>query len=88
MQLPKKQDKILLKCVFVLMYSEEIIAQSRLYSILYISFCLPMQWLAAKTPELGEWGWGPISNGDAIESLREKMMDIIDGQVKYSTRIL
>ena len=47
-----------------------------------------MQWLAAKTPELGEWGWGPISNGDAIESLREKMMDIIDGQVKYSTRIL
>jgi len=59
------------------MTSEEIIAQSRLYGILYISFCLPMRWLAAKTPELAEWGRGPISNGDAIDTLRERMMDIV-----------
>ncbi len=71
----------------MLMSLEEIIAQSRLYAILYISFCLPMQWLAAKTPELGEWGWGPVSNGDAIDTLRENMMDIVDDLIKYLTRV-
>jgi hypothetical protein len=78
LRLPKKQDIILLRCLFVLMTSEEIIAQLRLFAILYISFCLPMQWLAAKTPELAKWGWGPISNGDAIDTLRLKMMDIVN----------
>jgi hypothetical protein len=76
LHLPKKQENILLMCLFVLMTSEEIIAQSRLYGIFYISFCLPVRWLAAKTPVLGKWGWGPISNGDAIDTLRERMMDI------------
>ena len=82
LRLPKKQDNILLRCLFVLMTSEEIIAQSRLYAILFISFCVPMRWLAAKTPDLGKWGWGPISNGDAIDTLREKMMDLVDNPTK------
>jgi hypothetical protein len=82
LRLPKKQDNILLRCLFVLMTSEEIIAQSRLFAIFYISFCLPMHWLAAKTPKLGEWGWGPISNGDAIDTLREKMMGIVNDPTK------
>ena len=72
----------------MLMTSEEIIAQSRLYGILYISFCLPMRWLAAKTPELAEWGWGPISNGEAIDTLCERMMILLPTQPKYSVRIL
>ena len=78
LRLPKKQDNILLQCLFVLMTSEEIIAQSRLFAILYISFCLPMRWLAAKTPELHEWDWGPISNGRAIDTLRLKMMGLVN----------
>ncbi len=77
--LPKKEDNILLRCLFALMTSEEIIAQSCLFAILYISFCLPMHWLAAKTPELGhQWCWGPISNGEAIDTLQEKMIDVVD----------
>ena len=60
------------------MTSEEIIAQSRLFAILYISFCLPMRWLAAKTPELHEWDWGQISNGRAIDTLQLKMMDLVN----------
>ena len=36
----------------------------------------------AKTPKLGQWGWGPISNGDAIDTLQEKMMDIVDDPTK------
>ncbi len=78
LRLPKKQDNILLRCLFVVMTSEEIIAQPRLFSILQISLCMPMGWLAVKTPELRERGWGPILNVDAIETLREKMMDIVD----------
>jgi hypothetical protein len=66
----------------VLMMPEEIIAQSHLFAIIYISFCLPMHWLAAKTPKLRERGWGPISNGDALDTLREKMMDIVDDPTK------
>ena len=64
------------------MTSEEVIAQLCLYAILYISFCVPMRWLAAKTPVLGKWGWGPISNGDAIDTSREKMMDLVDDPSK------
>jgi len=41
-----------------------------------------MRWLAAKTPQLGQWGWGPISNGDEIDAFREKMMDIVDDLTK------
>jgi hypothetical protein len=82
LRLLKKQENILLRCVFMLMTSEEIIAQSRLYRILYISSCLPMQRLAAKTPELREWGWGPISNGDAIDTLHKKMIGIVNDSTK------
>ncbi len=83
LRLPKKQDNILRRCLFVLMTSVEIISpQSRLSAILYISFRLPMRWLAAKTPELGQWGWGPISNGNAIDTFPEKMMDIVNDPTK------
>ncbi len=66
----------------MLVTSEEIVAQPHLHEILYISFYLPMWWLAAKTPELGEWVWGPISNSDTIDILRKRMMDIVDDPTK------
>ena len=66
----------------MLMTSEEIIAQLHLFAILNIPFGLPMQWLVAKTPELGEWGQGPISNINAIDTLHEKMMDIVEDPSK------
>jgi hypothetical protein len=75
LRLLKKQDNILLS-------SEEIIDQSYLFAILYVSFCLPIQWLVAKTPELGDWCWGLISNGGAINTLRKKMMNIVDNPTK------
>ena len=56
LRLPKKQDNILLQCLYVVMTLEEIIAQPHLFSILQISLCMPMCWLAVKTPELREWG--------------------------------
>ncbi len=41
-----------------------------------------MQWLAAKTPELGEWGRGLTLNGGAINTLRKRIMDIVDSPTK------
>ena len=48
LKLPKTRDHKLLRNLFVLMTSEEMVAVAHLFSILYISFCMPMQWLAAK----------------------------------------
>jgi hypothetical protein len=87
LQLPKKQENTLLRLLFVLMTSNEIIAQLRLFAILYISFCLHMRWLAAKTLELREWGWGLILDGDAIDTLHEKMRVSLMTQPKYLTRV-
>ena len=77
LRLPKKKDNILLRCLFILMTSEEIVALSRLFAILYISFCLPMRWLAVKTPQLADYGWGPVSNGRAIDTFRDKLLEIV-----------
>lgn len=49
------------------------IALVRLLSILHISACMPIRWLAGKTHELKEYGWGPMSMGRVIDTLEAKM---------------
>lgn len=58
LRVPKKKDSILLKNLACLMTSNEIVALSRLFSILFISVVLPMHWLAGSTASLAEWNWG------------------------------
>ena len=77
LRIPKKQDNILLRNLVVMMTSVEMVAVSRLFSILYISVILPMRWLAGKTPELAEYNWGPVSMGRALDTLHESMNEII-----------
>ena len=43
---------------------------------------MPMCWLAAKTPELAEYNWIPVSNGRALDTLCEKMLEIADDPEK------
>jgi len=43
MGLPKKQDNILSCNLFMMLTSREMIALSRLLSIMYLSICLPMR---------------------------------------------
>ena len=78
LRIPKKQDNILLRNLVVMMTSVEMVAVSRLFSILYISVIFPMRWLAGKTPELAEYNWGPVSMGRALDTLHEKMNEIIE----------
>jgi hypothetical protein len=63
-------------------FSEKIIAQLQLFAIFYTSFCLSMQWLAAKNPEFGDWGRGWISNSKAINTFCKNMMEIADEPTK------
>ena len=78
LRIPKKQDNILLRNLIVIMTSVEMIAVSRLFSIMYISIILPMRWLAGKTPELAEYNWGPVSMGRALDTLHKTMKEISD----------
>ncbi|KAL7536200.1 hypothetical protein ACHAXR_006982, partial [Thalassiosira sp. AJA248-18] len=78
LRIPKKRDNILLRNLVTLMRSEEMIAVSRLFSIFFISYCMPLRWLAGKTATLAEYKWGPVSMGRALDTLREKMLEIAD----------
>ncbi len=48
-------DGILMKNLFIILQSVEIIALFRVLSILHIPICIPTRWLAGKTQELAEF---------------------------------
>ena len=52
---------ILQRNLFIALGSVEMIAVSRLLSIIHISVCMPFRWLAGKTHELRAYSWGPMS---------------------------
>ncbi len=47
-----------------------------------LHFILCADAMADKDTRARKWGSGPISNGDAIDTLREKMMDLVDDPSK------
>ena len=51
-------DGILMKNLFIILQSVEIIALFRVLSILHIAICIPTRWLAGKTQELAEFRFG------------------------------
>ena len=80
----KANDKasILQLNLFVALTSSEMIALVRLLSILHISVCMPIRWLAGKTHELKEYCWGPISIGRVLDTLEASMEDIAEDPEK------
>ena len=71
-----REISILQQNLFVALSSEEMLALARLMSILHLSVCIPMRWLAGKTHELKRYNWGPMSMGRAIDTLEHKMEQI------------
>lgn len=67
-----KKTSILQENLFVALTSEEMIALVRLLSILHISVCMPVRWLAGKSHELKEHNWGPMSMGRVLDTLEKK----------------
>ncbi len=69
---------ILQQNLFVALRSREMIALSRLSSILHISICMPFHWLAGKTHKLKQYDWGPMSMSSVIDTLHEKMSQLCE----------
>ena len=76
LRMHKVRDNILLRNLFVLMTSSEMVAMSRLMSIFFLAFGLPLRFLAGKTKDMKEWNWGPVSMSRALDTFREKLMEL------------
>ena len=73
-----KEDNILMSNLMCLLSSVEMIAVSRLWSILHFAIVMPLRWLAGKTHTLAEYKWGPISMGRVYDQLKIDLKSIVD----------
>ena len=48
----KKRDNILMRNLWCLLTSSEMVAQTRFYGVLYFAFCVPLRWLSGNTHEM------------------------------------
>ena len=62
--------------IFIL--SVEIIAVSRIRSILHIDIVTLMRWLVVFTNRMKEYGWGYISMGKVLDNIKDKINMILD----------
>ena len=67
---------ILQRNLYVLLTSNEMVAQGRLLSIIYLSMMLPLRWLAGKTHTLAEYGCGVFSMGRALDIFYNKLLEL------------
>ena len=68
---------ILQENLFVILSSTPMIGLFRVCSILHLSVCIPMRWLAGKTHTLKELNWSVRSMGRVIDTLEVAMESIV-----------
>ena len=83
LRLPKRRDNILMRNLYCLMRCPEIVALSRLMSILHLAYLIPMRFLAAKCPELKEYDFGPASMGLVLDKMRDSLLEIKSNPGKF-----
>jgi hypothetical protein len=64
-------ENILQKNLFVVLLSLEMIAVSRMFSILNIAIVIPVRWLCGNTHELAHRNWGARSMGHVVDILHD-----------------
>ena len=74
----KDNANILQENLFVVLSSLEMIAVSRLFSILHVSIVKPFRWLAGNTHKLAQHNWGARSMGRAVDILHTACGELID----------
>ena len=74
--LSAKPDNILLKNLWYILTSLEMVAMCRVYAIFHIGICLPHRWLAGKTHQLAEFGWGPTNMSQVLDVIYTKLEQI------------
>ena len=76
------RDSILMKNLFIILQSVEIIALFQVLAILHVAICIPTRWLVAKTQELVEFQFGVQDMGqsvDLMEGAFEKLQMMVKG---------
>ena len=71
----KKRGNTLIQNLWVLLSSSEMIAQTRLYGIMYFTICVPMRWLSGKSHELKDFPVGASPEDQWCAKSIEKVAD-------------
>ena len=69
---------ILQRNLFIILSSLEMIATSRLFTILNVAICMPVSWLAGNTHKLAHHNWGARSIGRLFDILHTALNNILD----------
>ena len=75
-------NNILQENLFVILSSCEMMALSRVCSIIHIAVCLPLRWLAGNSHKLKRYDWSVRSMGKCIDLL-EKALELITDNGSY-----
>jgi len=76
-KIKNESASILQKNLFVVLTSSEMIALVRLLSILHLSICMPFRYLAGKSHEFKQYGWGAADMGRVLDTLYDKMQMLL-----------
>ena len=71
-------NHILHKNIFIILSSIEMVATSRLFSILNVAVCMPVHWLAGNTHQLVHHNWGARSIGRVFDIFHTALNNILD----------
>ena len=75
-------DSILMKNLYIILRSVEMIGLLRVLSILYFSICLPIRWLAGNAHNLAEYGFSALHMGEALDLMNDAFKDVVnDGKL-------
>ena len=76
------KDGILERNLFMLLTSVEMISLLRVLSILHISVCMPLRWLAANCGDLGEYGFGVADMATVVDLMDEAFFEMVNNGEK------
>ena len=62
----------------IFLSSVDIIAMSRIWSIMHIAIIMPMHWLESCTHKMKDYVWGYISMGKLLDKLKDDLNMIVD----------
>ena len=72
-----KSENILKRNLMILIFSVDIIAVSRIWSILHIAIVMPMRQLEACTQKMKDYDWGFISMGKLLDKIKDNLNMIV-----------
>ena len=73
-----REDNTLTHNLVVMLSSTEMIAVTRLWSILHIAIVALIRWLARETHKLAEWDWGHVLVSRVLDKSKDDSESIVD----------